>query len=133
MDKEQLLAELHFKAVRSSGPGGQHANKTATKVELSFEVDASEGLSEEEKARIHKRLSNRITKEGMLKMQCEESRSQHTNRELVTESFLKEIQNALKKKKVRKKTKPTKASKIRRLKQKKQKSEIKANRKNPLK
>ncbi|MEO2063295.1 MAG: alternative ribosome rescue aminoacyl-tRNA hydrolase ArfB [Christiangramia sp.] len=133
MDKEQLLAELHFKAVRSSGPGGQHANKTATKVELSFEVDASEGLSEEEKARIHKRLSNRITKEGMLKMQCEESRSQHTNRELVTESFLKEIQDALKKKKVRKKTKPTKASKIRRLKQKKQKSEIKANRKNPLK
>lgn len=68
---------------------GQHANKTATKVELSFEVDASEGLSEEEKARIHKRLSNRITKEGMLKMQCEESRSQHTNRELVTESFFK--------------------------------------------
>ncbi|APU67878.1 alternative ribosome rescue aminoacyl-tRNA hydrolase ArfB [Christiangramia flava] len=133
MDKEQLLAELHFKAVRSSGPGGQHANKTATKVELSFEVDASEGLSEEEKARIHKRLSNRITKEGMLKMQCEESRSQHTNRELVTESFLKEIQDALKKKKVRKKTKPTKASKIIRLKQKKQKSEIKANRKNPLK
>ncbi|MAM19739.1 MAG: alternative ribosome rescue aminoacyl-tRNA hydrolase ArfB [Christiangramia sp.] len=133
MDKEQLLAELHFKAVRSSGPGGQHANKTATKVELSFKVDASEGLSEEEKARIHKRLSNRITKEGMLKMQCEESRSQHTNRELVTESFLKEIQDALKKKKVRKKTKPTKASKIRRLKQKKQKSEIKANRKNPLK
>lgn len=80
-------------------------------MELSFEVDASEGLSEEEKARIHKRLSNRITKEGMLKMQCEESRSQHTNRELVTESFLKEIQDALKKKKFGKRPNPPKLPK----------------------
>ncbi len=133
MDKEQLLSEISFKAVRSSGPGGQHANKTSTKVELSFDLQASEGLSEEEKELVRKRLANRLTKDEVLKMHSEESRSQHTNREIVTNTFIEEIQKALKKRKPRKKTKPTKASKIKRLKKKKQKAEIKANRKNPLK
>lgn len=133
MDKEQLTKELDFKAVRSSGPGGQHANKTATRVELSFDVQNSQGLSEEEKERLSDKLANRINNDGLLKMFSEESRSQHTNKDIVIENFFQEIQNALKRPKKRKKTKPTKASKIKRLKQKKRKAEIKANRKDPLK
>lgn len=133
MDEQQVVKELEFKAVRSSGPGGQHANKTATRVELGFDVQNSEGLSEEEKQRIHKKLSARINKEGILKIANEESRSQHTNKDLVVQLFLEELRRAIQKPKKRKKTRPTKASRIKRLKEKKKKSEIKANRKDPLK
>ena len=133
MDEEIILNELDFKAVRSSGPGGQHANKTATKVELSFDIGNSAGLTEKEKNRIQEKLAGRINKDGLLKMSSEDSRSQHTNKDLVIGNFLFELKEALKKPKPRKKTKPTKASKIKRLKEKKKKSEIKANRRDPLK
>lgn len=133
MNKDLILTELEYKAVRSSGPGGQHANKTATKVELAFDISNSEALSDYEKRRISKKLSGRINKDGVLKMSSEDSRSQHTNKEIVTQNFLFELREALKKQKPRKKTKPTKASKLKRLKAKKKKSEIKANRKDPLK
>lgn len=133
MDEQLVLKELAFKSVRSSGPGGQHANKTATRVELRFDVKNSLGLSIEEKQRLIKKLSGRINKDGILRMANEESRSQHTNKELVVQIFLGELKEAIKKPKKRKKTRPTKASRIKRIKEKKKKSEIKANRKNPLK
>ena len=133
MNEEVLLTELDYKAVRSSGPGGQHANKTATKVELSFDVSSSKGISDQQKKRILRKLSGRINKEGILKMSSEDSRSQHTNKDIVTENFIFQIKEALKKPKPRKKTKPSKASKLKRLRAKKKKSEIKANRKDPLK
>ncbi|WP_295178698.1 alternative ribosome rescue aminoacyl-tRNA hydrolase ArfB [uncultured Christiangramia sp.] len=133
MDQHQIETELEFKAVRSSGPGGQHANKTSTKVELSFHVENSNGLSEAEKGRIQRKLENRINREGFLKMSSEDSRSQHSNREIVIHNFLEVIKSALKKQKPRKKTKPSRASKLKRLHSKKKRSEIKANRKNPLK
>ncbi|MBT8295442.1 MAG: aminoacyl-tRNA hydrolase [Gramella sp.] len=133
MDEEIILSELDYKAVRSSGPGGQHANKTSTKVELSFDIENSEALSEKEKLRIAKKLAGRINKEGVLKMSSEDSRSQHTNKEIVTQNFLLQLKDTLKRPKPRKKTRPTKASKLKRLESKKKKSEIKANRKDPLK
>ncbi|TBW27933.1 alternative ribosome rescue aminoacyl-tRNA hydrolase ArfB [Gramella sp. KN1008] len=133
MQEDIILKEIEYKAVRSSGPGGQHANKTATKVELSFDISNSQGLSDEEKERLYKKLSGRINKDGILKMSSEDSRSQPANKEIVTANFLTEIKEALKRPKKRKRTKPTKASKIKRLKAKKRKSEIKANRKDPLK
>ncbi len=133
MDEEIIVKELEFKAVRSSGPGGQHANKTSTKVEVSFDVLNSEGLSDQEKSTVQQKLENRINKEGFLKLSCEDSRSQHTNKEIVIENLISELKKSLKKTKPRKKTKPTKASKIKRLKAKKKKSEVKANRKDPLK
>lgn len=133
MDEAIIRNELDYKAVRSSGPGGQHANKTATKVELSFEISSSNGLSDYEKKRIHRKLSGRINKEGFLKMSSEDSRSQHTNKEIVTETFLFELKEALKRPKPRKKTRPSRASKLKRLQSKKKRSEIKANRKDPLK
>ncbi|WP_026914674.1 alternative ribosome rescue aminoacyl-tRNA hydrolase ArfB [Christiangramia portivictoriae] len=133
MDQHQIETELEFKAVRSSGPGGQHANKTATKVELSWHVEDSKGLSETEKSRIQRKLANRINREGFLKMSSEDSRSQHSNREIVIQNFLDLLKSALKKQKPRKKTKPSRASKLKRLHSKKKRSEIKANRRDPLK
>jgi ribosome-associated protein len=133
VDQEQLLKELNFKAVKSSGPGGQHVNKTASKVELQFDVWESSGISEEEKIRVLKKLESRLTKENILILQSDESRSQHKNKELVSQRFLVILKNTLKKPKIRKKTRPSKASKMKRLKKKKINSEKKANRKNPLK
>ncbi|MEO0902216.1 MAG: aminoacyl-tRNA hydrolase, partial [Bacteroidota bacterium] len=64
MDTEKILSELQFKATRSGGPGGQHANKVSSKVALSFDVNSSLGLSPEEKARILLKLNSRLTSGG---------------------------------------------------------------------
>ena len=133
MDEKQLIQEVNYKAVRSSGAGGQNVNKVASKVELHFSVTSSEAFSEEEKTRLLKKLKNRLTNDGELILQCEESRSQHKNKQLVTERFVELIKASLVKPKPRKKTKPTKASKLKRLENKKIVSEKKAARKDPLK
>lgn len=130
-DFEALKNELNFKAVKSSGPGGQHVNKTASKVVLNFELEASQFLSEEEKERLTKKLSSRITGSGEIVLESGETRSQHKNKELVIQRFIELIQKGLKKEKPRKKTRPTKASKYKRLLSKKIKSEKKANRQKP--
>lgn len=124
---------MGYKAVRSSGAGGQHVNKVSSKVELHFFVDTSEAFSEEEKTRVLKKLASRLTNNNELILQSDTSRSQHKNKELVTKRFLELIQKALVKPKTRKKTKPTKASKLKRLKAKKITGEKKENRKDPLK
>lgn len=133
MDEAQIRRELSFKAVRSSGAGGQHVNKTASKVELHFQIDASEGFSEEQKNRLQEKLKNRLTKEQELILQTEESRSQHKNKELVIAKFFQLIKENLRRPKRRKKNKPSKAAKLKRLKAKKQHAEKKARRNNPLK
>ncbi|MBO2543884.1 aminoacyl-tRNA hydrolase [Salegentibacter sp. BDJ18] len=133
MDEQQITRELSFKAVRSSGAGGQHVNKTSSKVELYFDLEASEGLLEEEKARLIKKLATRLTKENLLILNSEESRSQHKNKELVVAKFFELLQENIKKPKPRKKTKPSKAAKLKRLKAKKINAEKKARRNDPLK
>lgn len=130
-DKEALLKELDFKAVISGGPGGQHANKTATKVELYWNVEKTGLFSAEETARLLKNLKPRLTKENMLILSNSETRSQHTNRKQVTEQFWELLENALKVPKTRKKTKPSKAAKEKRLRDKKEHSEKKNRRKGP--
>lgn len=133
MNKDILIKEASFKAVRSSGAGGQNVNKVASKVELHFHIASSEAFSEAEKQRILKKLSSRITNDGELILQCDESRSQHKNKEIVTTRFVELITEAVKKPKPRKKTKPPKAAKLKRLREKKIRSEKKAGRKDPLK
>lgn len=133
MDEEKITRELSFKAVRSSGAGGQHVNKTSSRVELYFNVEASEGLSEEEKSRILKELASRLTKDHLLILQSEESRSQHKNKALVIAKFFELLRENIKKPKPRKKTKPSKAAKLKRLKAKKINAEKKARRNDPLK
>lgn len=103
-------------------------NKVETRVELRFAVDKSVLLSETEKARIHKRLGNRIDKEGELQLVCQESRSQLKNKEQCVERFYILLAKAFTKPKRRKPTKPTKASVRRRLTSKKKQAEKKANR-----
>lgn len=133
MDEAQITRELSFKAVRSSGAGGQHVNKTSSKVELYFNVETSEGLQEEEKLRLQKKLASRLTKDHLLILHSEESRSQHKNKQIVTEKFFDLLRENIKKPKVRKKTKPGKMAKLKRLKAKKINAEKKARRGDPLK
>ncbi|WP_416448454.1 alternative ribosome rescue aminoacyl-tRNA hydrolase ArfB [Leeuwenhoekiella sp. A2] len=131
MDKKILLEECDFKAVRSSGPGGQHVNKTSTKVVLSWNLPDSAALSEDEKQRVHLKLSNRITKDENLVLSNDHSRSQLKNKEALVKNFLLMLEKALKRPKQRKKTRPTRNSKLRRLESKKRNSQKKADRRNP--
>lgn len=133
MDEKQLIQEINYKAVRSSGAGGQNVNKVSSKVELHFDLPSSAAFSDEEKDRLLKKLQSRLTKNEELILQCDESRSQHKNREIVTQRFLELIQEGLKKPKPRKKTKPSKAAKLKRLREKKIQSQKKSSRRDPLK
>ncbi|MGZ0015384.1 alternative ribosome rescue aminoacyl-tRNA hydrolase ArfB [Yeosuana sp. AK3] len=105
INKEALIAEINFKAIRSSGSGGQHVNKVASKIELVFNIPESLFLNDEEKERLINKLSSRLTKENVLILQCDESRSQHKNKELAIERFINIIKEGLK---VKKKRVPTK-------------------------
>ncbi len=131
MNREVLLNELQFKAVKSSGAGGQNVNKVASKVELTFDLEASLGLSEDEKELLKQTISNRLTKDNLLLLQCEESRSQHKNKTLVIERFFEVIENGLVVPKKRKATKIPRAVVKKRLKKKRVRSEKKANRRPP--
>ncbi|NQW36850.1 MAG: aminoacyl-tRNA hydrolase [Flavobacteriales bacterium] len=119
-----LLNELKFKAVRSGGAGGQHVNKVSSKIELTFEIDTSQFLSEDQKQLLIKNLSSRLTKENVLMLTCSESRSQHKNKEIVIERFLHIIKKGLT---VPKKRTPTKVRKsvIQKRKEKKKKQAFK--------
>ncbi|NGX82766.1 alternative ribosome rescue aminoacyl-tRNA hydrolase ArfB [Aequorivita sp. KMM 9714] len=128
---ETLISELAFKAVRSSGPGGQHVNKTASKVEVTFDLENSQALSETEKERLRLKLSSKITTEGLIILQCGETRSQHKNKAIVIERLIDLLKTNLKVAKKRKKTKPSKSAIDRRLKSKKVIAFKKVNRKPP--
>lgn len=130
MDTSVILKELQFKAVSSSGAGGQHVNKTATKVEVVFPVVASEGLTETEKEWLQQKLSSRITSEGNLILQCGETRSQHRNKKIVIDRLLALLQQHIQPAKKRKKTKPSKKAIQKRLDQKKNHT-LKKNRRKP--
>jgi ribosome-associated protein len=127
--KDLILDELVFKAVRSSGSGGQNVNKVSTKVELRFDIENSEFLTGDEKARIFTKLKNRISNDGILIITSDTERTQLRNKHKAVELFFDLLEKALKKPKKRKKTKPTRASKEKRLKDKKLQSEKKKLRK----
>lgn len=131
MIAENLIKELSFKAVRSSGAGGQHVNKVSSKVELIFDLQNSVELSSEEKELLLKNLYSKLTKEGVLLLNCDESRSQHKNKELVIDRFITLITNGLKTPKKRKPTKPSKSSVLKRLDKKKKLAYKKAFRRKP--
>lgn len=131
MTLEDLLSEVSYKAVRSSGAGGQNVNKVATKVILQFSIDNSQMLSEEQKEKLREFLKTRLDKNGVLTLSSSESRSQFRNKTLVDRRFLDMIEEGLKEDKERIPTKTPKAVKQKRLKNKKIQSEKKANRKKP--
>ncbi|WP_055442740.1 alternative ribosome rescue aminoacyl-tRNA hydrolase ArfB [Lacinutrix himadriensis] len=129
--EKQLISELNYKAIRSSGAGGQHVNKVSSKIELTFNLEASQAFNEEQKERLKSKLHSRLTKENVLLLQCGESRSQHKNKQIAIKRFLQMIAEGLIVPKKRKPTKIPRAVKIKRLKSKRSNSEKKANRKKP--
>lgn len=120
-----------FKAVRSSGAGGQNVNKVASKVVLNFDLTNSAALSEEEKGVLLVKLENKLTKEGILILNCDEDRSQLRNKEIAIKRFLLIIEGALKVAKPRKPTKIPRSIIEKRLKEKRNQSDIKQSRQKP--
>jgi len=131
LDKAIILQELQFKATRSSGAGGQHVNKVATKIVLNFDLVNSNGLTPQQKERISKKLIPRLTTEGILILQCDTTRSQHKNKEIVIDRFFEVLKEALVIPKKRRKTKPSRNSVEKRLKSKQKHASKKENRKKP--
>jgi len=118
--------EFTFRTSRSGGPGGQHVNKTETKVELIFDFHNSVQLSDEEKELVFKNLASRIKDDGMLHITRSSERSQVRNKIRVIEKFYELLERALTKQKKRLPTKISKAKKEARIKSKKIRSEIKS-------
>ncbi|AWG20430.1 aminoacyl-tRNA hydrolase [Flavobacterium faecale] len=131
MDVQKIVGELQFKAVRSSGAGGQNVNKVSSKVILSFDLKQSQALTEEEIALLETKLQSRLTTEGILLLQCDEDRSQIKNKSLVIKRFLKIIEQGLIVPKLRKPTRIPKSAIRKRIKNKKNTSEIKKTRRTP--
>ena len=109
------LSELRYQFSRSGGPGGQHVNRTATQVELRFDVQGSAGLNDFQRARVLNRLGSFIDSRGTLHLTCQTTRSQARNRTEVTERFQRLLQQALHVPKTRRPTRPGRASVERRL------------------
>lgn len=131
MDAEKIISELSFKAVRSSGSGGQNVNKVSSKVVLNFDLNASQALSDEEKLLLQENLSARLTSENILILNCDEDRSQLKNKEIIIKRFLEIIKKGLHVPKVRKATKVPKAVIKKRIKDKKNVSDLKQSRRKP--
>ena len=131
MEKDKLITELQYKAVRSSGAGGQNVNKVSSKVVLSFDLKNSKVLSDEDKLLLELNLASRLTNDQILILNCDEDRSQLKNKEIVTKRFLSIIEQGLHVPKIRKATKIPKSVIRKRIKDKKNVSEIKKNRKRP--
>lgn len=124
--------ELVFTASRSGGPGGQHANKTSSRVTLHWALDASAAFSDFEKMRLRQRLASRLNSEGVLQLHVEETRQQSRNKEIACERLVTLLRDALKTQKKRRPTKRTKASQRRRMDEKRARGDIKKMRKNPV-
>jgi ribosome-associated protein len=122
--------ELRFQMSRSSGPGGQNVNKVNSKVSLTFDIKASEQLTNDEKAKLMDKIKNRIDSDGILHIQVQEKRSQYQNKELAVKKFYELLAQAFKKKKLRLASKPSVSAVQERLKNKKIHAQKKANRKN---
>lgn len=121
-------SELSFRFSRSSGPGGQHAQKSDTRVELLFDVANSPSLSEDQRARLLERLASQLDGEGMLRVVSSTTRSQLENREEAAQRFRALLASALRTRKRRKPTKPSAAAREARLAEKRVRSQHKAGR-----
>ncbi len=127
--KLKIERELWFEYSHSSGAGGQHVNKASTRVVVCFSIDSSAVFTPVEKACIKRKLHNRISKDGVLRVAVEESRSQSYNKTIAVERVAELLSNSLIRKKHRLKTAATFGSKVRRLKSKKKRADIKQSRK----
>ena len=119
MDAESIRSEIAFRYSRSSGPGGQHAQKSSTRVEALFDVEGSLGLTASERRRVLERIG------PVVRAVAQDERSQLRNRELATDRIVEQLREAVKVRRPRRPTKPTTASKERRLDEKKRRGQTK--------
>jgi ribosome-associated protein len=119
MDIESIRSEIAFRFSRSSGPGGQHAQKSSTRVEALFDVEDSSGLTAAERKRVLAKLG------PVVRSVAQDERSQLRNRELATDRIVEQLREAVKVRRKRKPTKPTAASQERRLEEKKRRGQTK--------
>jgi len=119
------LSEIELRVSRSSGPGGQHANVTASRVEAVFDVGGSPSLSEDQRRRVMARVGPRLT------AVAQDTRSQARNRELALERLRARLASALSVPRARHATKPTRASRTERLESKRRRSNVKRARRRP--
>ena len=119
------LEEIQFRASRSSGPGGQHANVTASRIEAIFDVEASRSLSDQQRELLQGRLGERVT------AVAQDARSQVRNRELALERLRAKLTAGLRRPKPRRPTRPSRAARERRLEEKRRRSTRKAQRRPP--
>ena len=124
--------ELDVRVSRSSGAGGQHVNKTSSRVEIFWNIVGSRAVSEEQRARLMERLASRLTTEGSIRVVASDMRSQSRNRELAEERLAEMVRRALIVPRKRKATKPTRAAKEARLDSKKRHSTKKRDRRNTV-
>lgn len=124
-----VTSELNFKAVRSSGAGGQNVNKVSSKIVLIYDVATSQGLDEDEKILLYSKLKTKISQENLLILTCDEDRSQFKNKKIIIKRFFEMLEKALAKTKVRKATKISKGANEKRIQEKKKAGEIKSGRK----
>jgi ribosome-associated protein len=122
--------ELDVRVSRASGAGGQHVNKTSSRVEIFWNVQASRALSDDQRARLLERLASRLTTEGSIRVVASDMRSQSRNRDLAEERLADMVRRALVIPRKRRPTRPTKASKEARLEGKKRQSHKKQQRQN---
>ena len=120
--------ELDVRVSRSSGAGGQHVNKTSSRVEIFWNILRSRALTEEQRARLREKLSSRLTTEGSIRVVASDMRSQSRNRDLAEERLADLVRRALVIPRKRKPTKPTRAAKEARLESKKRHSRKKSDR-----
>lgn len=124
-DVELPLSEIELRASRSSGPGGQHANVTASRIEAVFDVEASQALDEEHKRRIRARLG------PVVRATAQDTRSQARNRDLALERLASRLASALVVARPRRATEPSRAARRRRVEAKRRRSELKKGRRRP--
>ncbi len=120
--------ELTFTACRAGGPGGQHVNKVSSRVTLRFDVTGSPSLSDAQKRLIGERLKTRMSREGVLHVDCRKHRSQAANRAEAVERFVELMRNALKRRRKRARTAVPASEKRRRLDEKRRRSRLKRER-----
>ena len=121
--------ELSFRASRAGGPGGQHVNKTSTRIELVWSVRGSRALTEEQRSRISVKLATRLDTEGTLRIVASDSRSQTRNRDVAEDRLARLVRLALLVPKARRKTRPTRGGVEKRLQSKHARGETKRERK----
>lgn len=121
-------SELSYRATRAGGPGGQHVNKTASRIELWWHPASSISVTDEQRRRLLDRLAARLDGDGWLRIVASEERSQLRNRAAATERFRALVAQALRVPRTRRKTKPSRAAKAARLDQKRRRSDTKTRR-----